>query len=181
MAAAAALTAVAPAGAATGGAATSSAGLRGPQAAQAAPSAYSLRLRAMPRGTVTFGRRAGRLTVHAVMTGLTPGSEHGVHLLLPGHAGAVRFSPLAASAAGSARATLHSHFTGPLPRGSRLVIRMGTGDGRVARKAIAQTRLLRRAAAGRTGSSRSKSAGAAPAGARRGDGPPFPITPSAAR
>ena len=98
MAAAAAVAAGAPAGATTSGA-----GLRGPQAAQAAqaaPSAYSLRLRAMPRGTVTFGRRAGRLTVHAVMTGLTPGSEHGVHLLLPGHAGAVRFSPLAASAAG---------------------------------------------------------------------------------
>ncbi len=154
MAAAAALTAAAPAGAAAGGpaardpaargAAVSGAGLRGPQAPQAAASAYSLRLRAMPRGTVSFGRRAGRLTVHAVITGLTPGSQHGVHLLLPGHAGAVRFSTLAASAGGSARATLLSHFTGPLPRGSRLVIRMGTGDGRVARKAIAQTSLLRR-------------------------------------
>ena len=103
----------------------------------------------MPRGTVTFGRRAGRLTVHAVMTGLTPGSEHGVHLLLPGaHAGVIRFSPLPASTAGRARATLHSHFRGPLPRGSRLVIRMGTGDGRVARKAIARTRRLRRGGPG---------------------------------
>ena len=79
MAAAAALAAGAPAGAAT-----SSAGLGSPQVPHAAVSAYSLRLRAMPRGTVTFGRRHGRLTVHAVMTGLTPGSEHGVHLLLPG-------------------------------------------------------------------------------------------------
>ena len=145
MTAAAALTAAAPAGAAASGpaasgAAVGGAGVRGPQAAA---SAYSLRLRAMPRGTVSFGRRAGRLTVHAVMAGLTPGSQHGVHLLLPGHAGAVRFSTLAASAGGSARATLRSHFAGPLPRGSRLVIRMGTGDGRVARKAIAQTRLLR--------------------------------------
>ena len=149
MAAAAALAAGAPAGALTAGAATSSAGLGGPRAPHAAASAYSLRLRAMPRGTVTFGRRAGRLTVRAVMTGLTPGSEHGVHLLLPGtHAGVVRFSPLPASAAGRTRATLHSHFTGPMPRGSRLVIRMGTGDGRVARKAIARTRLLRRGGPG---------------------------------
>ena len=138
MAAAAALTAAAPAGAATGGT-----GLRGPQAPQAASSAYSLRLRAMPRGTVTFGRRAGRLTVHAALVGLTPGSRHGVHLLRPGHAGPVRFSALEASAGGSARATLQSRFTGPLPPGSRLVIRMGTGDSRVARTVIAQTRLLR--------------------------------------
>ena len=76
MTAAAALTAAAPAGAAASGpaasgAAVGGAGVRGPQAAA---SAYSLRLRAMPRGTVSFGRGAGHLTVHAHMFGLTPGS-----------------------------------------------------------------------------------------------------------
>jgi hypothetical protein len=43
---------------------------------------------------------------------------------------------------GRARATLSSHYTGPLPAGSWLVIRMGTGSRGVAANPIAVTRLL---------------------------------------
>ena len=100
-----------------------------------------LRLHPMPDGTVRFGRQHGWLTVHAALFGLTPGSAHGVDLRLPG-GGTVRFSPLTANAVGQARATLSSHYTGRLPAGSWLVIRMGTGRRGVATNPIAVTRPL---------------------------------------
>jgi CHRD domain len=93
----------------------------------------------MPAGTVTFGRHHGRLTVHAAMFGLTPGSSHNVNLVIPGRFRAIRFSPLTANSAGQADSTLRSHFAGHPPRGSRLLIRMGVGGGRVARERIAET------------------------------------------
>src|SRR5580692_9992473 len=62
-------------------------------------------------------------------------------LRLPG-GGTVRFSPLTANAVGQARATLSSHYTGHLPAGSWLVIRMGTGRRGVAANPIAVTRPL---------------------------------------
>lgn len=55
-----------------------SAGPAGPAAGRSTRPAQVLRLRAMPAGTVTFGRQHGRLTVHAVMFGLTPGLSHSV-------------------------------------------------------------------------------------------------------
>jgi hypothetical protein len=102
----------------------------------------ALPLQAMPAGTVRFGRaRHGRLTVRARMSGLTPGSSHTVDLRVPGRSRAIRFSTLTADGGGQARSILHSHFSGPLRRGSRLLIRMGTGGG-VAWTPIAETRRL---------------------------------------
>lgn len=123
-----------PATAATRGAAHQDA------AARRAAHRDVLRLHPMPEGTVRFGRRHGRLTVHAALFGLTPGSAHGVDLWLPGHP--VRFAALTANAVGQARATLSSHYTGRLRPGSRLVIRMGTGPRGVAADPIAVTRRL---------------------------------------
>jgi CHRD domain len=102
-----------------------------------------LSLRPMPHGTVTFGRgRHGRLTVHAYMYGLTPGSSHNVDLLIPGRLRKVRFSRLTANSVGQADSTLRSAFTGHLRPGSRLVVRMGTQPAGIARDPIAVTRRL---------------------------------------
>ncbi|MGH3405768.1 MAG: CHRD domain-containing protein, partial [Streptosporangiaceae bacterium] len=115
-----------------------------PAAGQRAGDRAALTLRPMPAGTVRFGRgRHGRLTVHADMFGLTPGSSHRVDLVRPGRSRAIGFGTLTASSAGQADATLRSGFAGRLPRGSRLVIRMGTGNSRVATEPIARTRRLR--------------------------------------
>jgi CHRD domain-containing protein len=127
------------------------AGASAPSATAARPAAgqrsggAALVLRAMPAGTVRFGRgRHCRLTVHVSMFGLTPGSSHRVDLLLPGRSRTIRFGTLTASSTGRADSTLRSGFAGRLRGGSRLVIRMGTGGGRVAAEPIAQTRRLRR-------------------------------------
>jgi len=149
LAAAAILTLAASAGAGTSGAGTSGAGTVGAatvgSAADHGTAAVDiLSLRAMPAGTVTFGRGShGRLTVHADMFGLTPGSSHSVNLVIPGRSRAIRFSPLTANSAGHASSALRSDFTGHLRRGGRLLIRMGVGGGRVAREPIAETRRLR--------------------------------------
>lgn len=133
LAAAIAVALAAPAGASTSSAATH------PSAA------IALHLRAMPRGTVTFGRRHGLLTVRAVVSGLTAGSAHAVILQVPGRARAVRFSTLTASSVGRASSILHSNFAGRLASGSRLLVRMGTGGSGVAREPIAVTSRLRHA------------------------------------
>ena len=135
LAAVLALALAGPATAATRGAAHQDA------AAHRTASRDVLRLHPMPAGTVRFGRRHGRLTVHAALSGLTPGSLHDVDLRLPWH-GMVRFSTLTANAVGQARATLSSHYTGALRPDSRLVIRMGTGSRGVAADPIALTRWL---------------------------------------
>jgi CHRD domain len=132
-------------------AATSAVASTGGVAASASPSAsahsprgvHALRLRAMPRGTVHLGRSHHHLTAYVVMYGLTPGSSHAVRLAIPGRSRAIRFSPLTADSVGQAKAVLHSHFTGRLPRVSRLVIRMGLRHGRIGRVPIAITRWLR--------------------------------------
>src|ERR1700722_13002977 len=114
-----------------------------PTAGQRTGSRVALVLRAMPAGTVRFGRgRHGLVTVHADMFGLTPGSSHRVDLVRPGRSAAIGFGTLTASSGGSADSTLRSGFAGRVPRGSRLVIRMGTGNGRVATEPIAVTRRL---------------------------------------
>ena len=141
LAAAAVLAIAAPAGA--------GAGTAGPAPAPRASAIIGLRLRAMPTGRVTFGRDGqGQLTVHAVVSGLTPGSSHDVDLTIPGRSGLVRFSPLTAAGTGRADATLTSMFTGTLRHGSRLLIRLGQGSG-FAGKAIAQTGRLAGPAHGR--------------------------------
>jgi hypothetical protein len=143
LAAAAVLTLAAPAGASTSSAGTLvSAVVHGTPAVHGTAAVHALRLRAMPAGTVTFGRRHGRLTVHAVMFGLTAGSSHRVNLMIPGRSAAIRFSPLTANSVGQANTILQSHFRGQLRRGSRLRIRMGVRGGRVARQPIAETRRL---------------------------------------
>jgi hypothetical protein len=126
--------------------------LAAPAAASADPAASAvghgpatgeaLSLRPMPTGTVTFGRSRGDLTVTTHVFGLTPGSAHAVDLALPGRPMPIRFSPLTANDAGQAHSTVRSTFTGHVPRGSHLLIRAGTGRGRVARTPIAQTRRL---------------------------------------
>ena len=62
----------------------------------------------------------------------------------PGRIGTIRFSPLTANSVGQADGTLQSNFTGHVPRGSRLLIRMGIQGGRVARRPIAETKRLSR-------------------------------------
>jgi len=136
LAAASVLTLAAPAGASTGS--------TGPATANSPANIALLSLRPMPAGTVAFHRgRHGQLTVHAAMFGLTPGSSHQVILVIPGSFRAVRFSTLTANSVGQADSTLQSGYTGPLPRGSRLVIRMGVSDGPVSSTPIALTRRLR--------------------------------------
>jgi hypothetical protein len=138
MMAAAALTLAGPAAASAG-----RTGTAGPAAAHRPLAASHLHLRAMPAGRVTLGRHHGRLTVHTVMFGLTPGSSHAVRLRVPGRARAVRFSRLRANGVGQAVSTLHSRFSGRLRRGSRLLVHLGVGGSRVAREPIAVTRRLR--------------------------------------
>ncbi len=117
---------------------------RAAEAAQRVPAFRALSLHAMPVGTVRFGRAGhGRLTVRARVFGLTPGSSHAVDLRVPGHSRLIRFSTLTANDAGQASSTLHSHFSGPLRRGSRLLVRMGAQGSRLARTPIAETRRLR--------------------------------------
>jgi hypothetical protein len=115
---------------------------RGPAGAAARRGGYSrqvLKLRPMPYGAVSFGRRHGRLTVRAVVLGLTPGSSHRVSLLMPGRLRVIQFGPLTANSVGQASTTLRSSYPGRLVPGSRLVIRMGTGPHGVAAEPIAVT------------------------------------------
>ncbi len=133
----AALALAAPAGASAGHRATPAAGR--PAAPRGGWTYAALHLRAMPVGAVRFGRRHGWLTVHAAVFGLTPGSAHGVDLVLPGQHWRVPFGPLQANGVGQADATLGSHYAGGVPRGSRLVIRMGTAAHGVAAEPIAVT------------------------------------------
>lgn len=119
--------------------ASAGAGTAGQVPAPRASAVTALRLRAMPTGRIAFGRDSrGRLTVHAAVSGLTPGSLHRVDLVLAGRPGLVRFSPLAAASTGRADAILISAFTGRVPRFSRLLIRLGVGGG-FAGKTIAET------------------------------------------
>jgi CHRD domain len=138
---------IAPAAAAAvltvGASAGASAGAHAAAPAHGLAGVHFLRLRAMPRGSVRFGRSHHHLTAHVVMSGLTPGSSHAVRLVIAGRPGTIRFSPLAANGVGQANGVLSSHFTGPLPRAGRLVIRMGVRHNRVARQPIAVTRWLR--------------------------------------
>jgi Cu/Zn superoxide dismutase len=127
--AAASASSVAPSGAATG----------------SGWAVHLLPLNAMPVGAVAFGRDSrNRLTVSAVMYGLTPGSSHRVNLPSPNRHHVIRFGTLTANSAGQARATLTSNYTGPWIPGRQLVIHMGTGHGSVARQRIAQTGVLGR-------------------------------------
>ena len=140
---AAAVAAAAALALATPAASASNAG-RAARATQRAYGRQVLSLHAMPVGTVRFGRGGhGHLTVHARVSGLTPGSSHAVDLRVPGHSRVIRFSALTANNVGQANSTLRSHFSGTLRRGSRLLVRMGAQGGRLASTPIAETRWLR--------------------------------------
>ena len=105
-----------------------------------------LTLHAMPHGSVSFGRgRRHHLTVLVSVYGLTPGSSHAVDLRIPHHFAVIRFSTLTAASSGQAHATLISHYAGPWPRGSQLIIAMGASGDRIARTPIAVTERLRHA------------------------------------
>ena len=141
------LSVTAPAGASTGAPAglATQARAASPAAAGAYGSRARLTLRAMPVGRVAFRRdRHNHLMVRAALFGLTPGSSHAVDLQVPGRSRVIRFSPLTANSGGQAYSTLSSNFTGRWRPGSRLLIRMGVGGGRVAREPIAMTRRLLR-------------------------------------
>ena len=138
LATATALTLAMPAGASTGSTSTDV-----PARVHGSATGHALSLRAMPAGTATFGRGIhGSLTMHAHLFGLTPGSSHNVDLVTGGQFPAVRFSPLTANSVGQADSTLKSSFTGQLPRGSHLVVRMGIQGGGVGSEPIARTRRL---------------------------------------
>ena len=141
LATAAALALAAPAASASSAASASGAG-RATGTARHAYGVQALALHAMPVGTIRFGRAGhGRLTVNTRVFGLTPGSAHAVDLRVPGQARLIRFSTLTAGSGGQANSVLHSHYSGPLRRGSRLLVRMGAGGG-VAWTPIAETRQL---------------------------------------
>jgi CHRD domain len=141
LATAAALALAAPAASASSAASASGAG-RSTGMARHAYGVQPLALHAMPVGTIRFGRAGhGRLTVRARVFGLTPGSAHAVDLRVPGQARLIRFSTLTAGSGGQVSSVLHSRYSGPLRRGSRLLVRMGTGGG-VAWTPIAETRRL---------------------------------------
>lgn len=123
----------------SGTASTSATPVR-PEAVRHAPESYTLRLRAMPAGAVTFGKDShGRLAARVAMYGLTPGSSDKVDLLIPGQPVRIRFSRLTANASGQADTVLHSNFTGALPSGSRLLIDAGTAGGAAASRRVAET------------------------------------------
>jgi Cu/Zn superoxide dismutase len=129
-------------------ASSSSASGGGSAAAGVSPAAHVLVLQAMPVGTVTFDAASrGHLTVHADMFGLTPGSAHNVDLLIPGRSG-IQFSSLTADDVGRANQTLESNLTGQMPRGSRLLVRMGAQGGGVATEPVASTGQLSGSARG---------------------------------
>jgi hypothetical protein len=62
-----------------------------------------------------------------------------VDIVTPGRFRVVRLSPLTANSVGQADSTLRSNFTRNLPRGSRLLVRMGVQGGGVAKNPIAVT------------------------------------------
>jgi CHRD domain len=118
----------------------------GAAAGAATGSVEHLVLHPMPAGSVRFGSVShGWLVVHVLMYGLTPGSAHHVDLVQRDGRRVVRFSLLRANGVGRADELLGSRFGGRVPRGSRLVIRMGAGGGRLASLPIAETRPLGRA------------------------------------
>ena len=100
LAATAVLALATPAGAGTSSTGTSSAGTSSAGTADSAAArgpavVVRLAMRAMPAGTVTFGRGSHRrLTVAADMSGLTPGSSHDVDLVIPGRSRAIRVGTL---------------------------------------------------------------------------------------
>jgi hypothetical protein len=99
-----------------------------------------LQLQPMPSGTVSFGTDAsGDLTVTVAAFGFTPGSAHAVALLDGDGNTLAQFSVLTATGTGQADATLDSTFTGPIPTGSRLVIRNGSQPGPLQSLIIAET------------------------------------------
>jgi CHRD domain len=103
-------------------------------------SSHHMTLHAMPVGTVRFSRLThGRLGLQVTTYGLTPGSSHFVDLVLRSGQRVARFSTLAANGGGSTFETLTSAYTGLVPEGSQVIIRMGTTVTNSATLPIAET------------------------------------------
>jgi Cu/Zn superoxide dismutase len=97
-------------------------------------------LHAMPAGTVRFSRLShNRLGLQVTTHGLTPGSSHFVDLVLRSGQRVTRFSTLTANSGGSTYETLTSGYTGLVPEGSQVIIRMGTTVTNSAALPIAET------------------------------------------
>ena len=110
---------------ATAGGASAASAAVAPSATTAKPA--HLTLHAMPVGTVRFSRLShSRLGLQVTIHGLTPGSSHFVDLMLLSGQRVTRFSTLTANSGGSAFETLTSGYTGLVPHGSQVIIRMGT-------------------------------------------------------
>jgi len=123
---------------ATAGSASAASSAVAPSATTAA--FHRLTLHPMPAGTVRFSRIShGRLGLQVTMYGLTPGSSHYVDLVLQSGQRVTRFTTLTASSGGSAYKALTSDYTGLVPQGSRIIIRMGTTVTHSAALPIAET------------------------------------------
>ncbi len=106
----------------------------------ATASSDHLTLHSMPVGTVRFSRVShGRLGLQATIYGLTPGSSHYVDLVLQSGQQVTRFATLTANSGGSAYEMLTSAYTGLVPKGSQVIIRMGTTVTHSAALPIAET------------------------------------------
>jgi Cu/Zn superoxide dismutase len=109
-------------------------------ATPAVASAEHLQLQTMPQGSADLAwNSANQLTAELTVSGLTPGSSHGVELTAPDGAVITEFGTLTANGAGQAQATLTSTDTTPIAPGSHLVILLDDQMGAIASQPIAQT------------------------------------------
>jgi CHRD domain len=109
-------------------------------ATPAGPSVEHLQLQAMPRGSADLAwNSADQLTAELTVSGLTPGSSHGVELTAPDGAVITEFGTLTANGVGQAQATLTSTDTTPIAPGSHLEILLDDQMGAIASEPIAQT------------------------------------------
>jgi len=109
-------------------------------ATPAAASLGRLQLQSMPQGSVDLAwNSANQLTAELTISGLTPGSSHGVELTAADGAVITQFGTLAANGVGQAQATLTSTDTTPIAPGSHVVVLLDAQMGAIASEPIAQT------------------------------------------
>jgi hypothetical protein len=109
-------------------------------ATPASASVVHLQLQPMPQGSADLTwNSANQLTAELTVTGLTPGSSHGVELTAPDGAVITEFGTLTANGVGQAQSTLTSTDTTPIAPGSHLVILLDDQMGAIASQPIAQT------------------------------------------
>jgi hypothetical protein len=112
----------------------------GLMATPAGASDVHLQLQPMPQGSADLvWNSANQLTAELNVSGLTPGSSHGVELTAPDGAVITEFGTLTANGVGQAQSTLTSTDTTPIAPGSHLVILLDDQMGAIASQPIAQT------------------------------------------